>query len=115
MSFSGPRLKTSREDSGGPTTASVTLINPPYSSVDLNFSGNQNVSISVQNNNVLGVMGNLSCNIGFYDTKGYVLPPFGSVSYRYDMFGEVPISWSFTISTISDAANVSLNASWNPF
>lgn len=93
----------------------MILVNPPYSSTDLNFLGNQVVNISINNNNILGVMGTLTCHTGFYGSKAYTLLPRGSKTDRYDIFSSVPISWSFTISTSSDAANVALNASWNPF
>ena len=100
-----------------PTTSSCSLINPPSSSVDWVFEGNQAVWINLQNANVLGVTVTLTCNnYASADSRNFVILPFDTVSdIAYDLFAYVPISWSFTLSTISDAACVNASARWNSF
>ncbi|WP_270488038.1 hypothetical protein [Butyricimonas synergistica] len=113
MSFATPRLKVRSSESGGNwKTYSTSLINPPNSSVELNFSGGQYVQLTLANNNILGVGGTVSCHTTAKDS-GYWLLPMGSTTQEYDMFGYVPIWWRFTISTISDAAVVSITAKTN--
>ena len=114
MSFTTPRLKNRGAESGEVNwkTHSTSLINPPSSSVDLNFNGGQVVNLTLSNNNILGVGGTVSCHTTAKDS-GYWLLPMGSTTQRHDTFDYVPIWWRFTISTISDAAVVSITAKTN--
>lgn len=104
-------------DTRAATSSSCSLVNPPNSEITWRFDGNQVVWVTVENGNVLGVTATLSCDIfATPDTKSWVLLPYGKTDeLKYDIFGNVPIGWRFTLSTISDAALIYGKAHWNPF
>lgn len=97
------------------TTSSCSLVNPPRSFISWNFWGNQLVWVTVKNGNFLGVTATLNCAT-VANTKSWFLLPAGSTGeIRYDIFGNLPISWRFTLSTISDAALIYGQAHWAQF
>ena len=99
------------------TSSSCALVNPPNSEISWRFAGSQIVWVTVENGNVLGVTATLSCDIfATPDIRSWVLLPYGKTDrLRYSIFGDVPIGWRFTLSTISDAALIYGKASWDPF
>jgi len=102
------------------TTSSYSLINPPNSSITWTFAGNQVIWVKVENGNVLGVAVDLTCNNHSPSHQNYkknlILLPKGSTEdMRYNTFGYTPIGWSFSLSTIADAALVYGQAHWDAF
>lgn len=99
------------------TTSTCFLRNPPDSSVDWKFYGNQTVWVSLENGNVLGVTATLGLyNAGKWEYKQYVIAPFYTTEEKaYSIFGNPPIIWNFSISTASDAALITGHARWNSF
>lgn len=113
MSFEPPRLKSSSlENNDEHGSYATSLINPENSSIDFSFNGGQVVNLTLTNSNILGVGGSISCHTIFDGDSSYWLPPMGSTTKRYDMFGTTPIWWRFTVSTISDAAIINIVAKW---
>lgn len=99
------------------TTSTCFLRNPPDSSVDWKFHGNQTVWVSLENGNVLGVTATLGeyC-AGKWQYEHYVIAPFYTTEEKkYSIFGNPPIVWNFSISTASDAALITGHARWDSF
>lgn len=105
------------ENTRATTTSSCSLINPPNSSVDWKFYGNQGVWVYLQNGNALGVTARLGYYFaGEWDFTSYAILPFAKTSEKYySVFGQTPIHWVFELSTVSDAAAIYGYARWNPF
>lgn len=72
---------------------------------DDTISGNfgQAVKLTFKNVNVLGTTINVKDTSPFGETKGIILLPLQSITFTFTRFGEEPMSWSFDISTHSDA------------
>ena len=99
------------EEKGFSTCA---LVNPPHSSVEWRFTGNQTVYITLENGNVLGVIAFLTFDFGgISETKVYELLPFASSQEEpYSNFRAVPVPWCFNLSAVGDAALVYGHARW---
>lgn len=63
--------------------------------------GGQNMTFKVKNINVLGTTLTIESNLG--GTKSLIIPPMITMDYEFTCFGKEPMSWSFDISTNSDA------------
>ncbi len=63
--------------------------------------GGQNMTFKVKNINVLGTTLTIESNLG--GTKFLIIPPMGTKDFEFTCFGSEPMSWSFDISTNSDA------------
>jgi len=94
--------------------ATSALINPPNSSVTFTVGANQNVTLYQRNNNILGVATTVTGEVAddMTSTWSTVILPLSEVSKGYSKFAPVPVGYSWTVSTISDAANVGLRARW---
>lgn len=104
-----------KESTRADTSSTCILRNPPNTSVNWRFGGNQVIWVTVENGNILGVTATLTWE-NFSDTKNWVLLPFQKTDkIRYDVFGHVPIGYRFILSTISDAALLTAQATWDPF
>lgn len=98
------------------TTATCSLINPPNSEIKWVFGGNQVIWVKFSNSNVLNVAVEVVCNTLFDQTDKYIILPLSSTKEKkYSIFGNTPISWKFTVSTLSDAASVVGNARWDAY
>lgn len=100
-----------------PTTSACNLINPPNSSIDWFFYGNQGIWITFKNGNPLGVTLLFTHHFaGKDDTIGYELFPFQTTDEKYySIFGNTPIRWNFTLETFSSAAAIYATARWAPY
>jgi hypothetical protein len=101
------------ETGGGERVSqSTALVNPPNSSITFNVEGSQCTNLKVQNLNVLGVTVRSEVTPPVYDPWSVVLLPGLSSNKDYCRFRTLPVPWGWDISTISDAANVAITASW---
>ncbi len=93
------------------------LTNPPISSTDWNFYGNQGIWVKLENCNVLGVtasLGEYFC--GRWKYNHYIIPPMcETTECYYSIFGETPIPWKFNISTASSVAMITGHARWDSY
>lgn len=93
------------------------LTNPPTSSTDWNFYGNQGIWVKLENCNVLGVaatLGEYFC--GQWKYHHYIIQPFDETTeIYYSTFGDTPILWKFNISTASSVAMINGHAKWNSY
>lgn len=97
-------------------TSTCFLRNPPESSVDWKFYGNQKVWVSLENGNVLGVAATLGEFHTNWQYEHYIIAPFNKTPEQtYSKFSDTPVVWRFSISTASDAALTTGHARWNPF
>jgi len=102
------------EGGGGGQSASASFAYPAQTSGTLSFNGNQVVDYTVKNNNILGVLLTTNSNPNIYPGGWSVaLYPGQSSTKVYSILKNVPIGWVFTVTTGSDAANVSMSATWN--
>jgi hypothetical protein len=104
------------ENGGGTNhTYSTTLLDPPNGSVSINFNGGQLCTITVKNNDVLGVITGVKCNYSnpFNSTWQATLLPLQSASKVYSVFGTVPLGYKFTVSDLDDPCNVGIFLSSN--
>lgn len=110
-------MESSARNTRATTTSACSLINPPNSSVDWKFYGNQGIWVYLQNGNVLGVTARLGYYYaGKWDYTSYTILPLAKTSEKYySVFGQTPIPWVFELSTVSDAAAIYGYARWNPF
>lgn len=98
------------------TTSSCSLINPPNTSVDWKFYGNQGVWIYLKNGNILGVTARLGYYRVYWTFESIVLLPLGQSDEKYySHHGTLPVSWQFELSTASDAAAIYGYAHWDSF
>lgn len=97
-------------------TSTCILSNPPYESTRWVFAGNQIIWVAFTNSGPLGATLTVVCHTLFDKTDNFILLPFKETKeYKYDKFGECPIGWGFTLSTISSAACIGGHARWDPF
>ena len=84
------------------------------SSAQLTSRGGQIMHFKVKNINILGTSIAIQSNLG--GKKQILILPQQTVDLRFDCFGSEPMSWSFDISTESDAFIVTwkLYSSWLP-
>ena len=71
------------------------------SDTNYNKKGGQNMTFKVKNVNVLGTTLTIESNLG--GTKSLIIPPMVTMDFEFTCFGAEPMSWSFDISTNSDA------------
>lgn len=64
-------------------------------------SGGQNMTFKVKNINVLGTTLTMESNLA--GLKSSIIPPMITMDFEFGCFGPEPMSWSFDISTNSDA------------
>lgn len=101
-------------DESAPQSASASFAYPSQNTGVLSFDGNQVVNFKLKNNNILGVLLTATSNPVIYPGGWSVaLLPGQSSTKVYSILKTVPIGWVFTVSTSSDAANVSMTATWN--
>jgi hypothetical protein len=83
-------------------------------SAQLSYQGGQVMHFKVKNVNVLGTTITIDSNLG--GKKSIIILPQQTVDLRFDCFGSEPMSWTFDISTNSDAFIVTwkLYSSWIP-
>lgn len=100
---------------GQPTASSCSLQNPPNDYVYWGFLGNQVIHVELKNANTLIATVALECKtIG--RTFNYILPPFTKFeAQEFSIFGYVPISWEFKLSTASGACMVLGYARWKDY
>jgi len=95
-------------------TYTFALINPPYSSVTMDFSGGQRVLCRAINIHPLGVTLHWRQNYAFHHTIFHgVLFPGCDYLYEDSMFGYIPIGYSYKASTGSSVALVSFEYKTN--
>gem|GEM_PF-4509133 len=95
-------------------TYTFALVNPPYASVTMNFSGGQTVLCKATNANFLGVTLVWSQNYGLYHTVfAGIIFPYLSIIKEDSMFGYTPIGYSYKASTGSSVALVSFEYKTN--
>jgi hypothetical protein len=92
----------------GPITFS--LIAPP-GTARKDFSAGQSISVTITNQNTLGVTMTLQPKYG--TTQAFVLFPFGSSYTSWDVFAQTPVSWYLIASTNASAALVSISIKSN--
>ena len=91
---------------GGTLLGSASLLNPPHSSTNLTFAGGQGTTLALKNNSPTSFV-TITVTPQQGESWSVVIPPLSSAtSPRFTIFGTTPIGWSFTISTVSDAAAV---------
>lgn len=89
---------------------------PTKSEIKWVFGGNQVIWVKFSNSNVLNVAVEVVCNTLFDQTDKYIILPLSSTKEKkYSIFGNTPIGWKFTVSTLSDAASVVGNARWDAY
>ncbi len=71
------------------------------SDTKLNTQGGQIMTFKVKNVNVLGTTLTIESNIG--GTQSQIILPQKTMEFEFSCFGAEPLSWSFDISTNSDA------------
>lgn len=94
---------------------SAVLVNPPNSSATLSIEGNQIVDLTLENSNFLGVLLNVPEPKPFQGNWSVTLLPYGSATKEYSVFGQLPIYWTWTVTTYSDVASVLITATWQSF
>lgn len=74
----------------------------------------QAVRLTFKNVNVLGALLTVRDTTPFGDTRSLILLPQQSVTFTFTRFGQEPMSWSFDVSTLSDAFVVtySVESTW---
>ncbi|NLU94865.1 hypothetical protein [Chitinophaga sp. Ak27] len=93
----------------------AVLINPPESTAYMAVDGNQCTDLTLRNQNVLSVLLSVAEPRPLQPTWDLILLPFASGKKTYCVFAKVPVRWNFTVSTVSSAAHVVLEAAWDPF
>lgn len=91
---------------------STVLVNPPNSSATLSVEGNQITDLTLDNSNFLGVLLNVPEPKPFQGNWSVTLLPFGSATKEYSVFAELPVYWTWTVTTYSDVASVLITATW---
>ncbi len=101
---------------GGVETSAIILRNPPNNNVLWSFQGNQAIDVYYENGNVLGIACVCAVLRPIQKTERLVLLPKGrSKTFRYDIFGQVPISWQISIGTNADVALIYGYAEWDSY
>jgi RHS repeat-associated protein len=92
--------------------------------LDINFNGGQAISLKLTNQNALGVTVRLQNTSHRYTEKNFlgieiehylgkpcsfIMLPLSERNFYYDMFGDTPIGWSFSISSMSNAAFITID------
>lgn len=91
---------------------STVLVNPTNSSTTLSVEGNQITDLTLKNSNFLGILLTVPEPKPFQGNSSVTLLPYGSSTKEYSVFAELPVYWSWTVKTYSDAANVLITATW---
>lgn len=94
---------------------SAILVNPPNTSVTLSVAGNQKTDLTLKNSNLLGVLLRVPAPKPYQGDWNVTLLPFSSATRQHEVFSTLPVYWSWTVSTYSDAANVLITATWPAF
>ena len=98
------------------TQSTAILRNPPNNYVHWEFKGDQSIRVCYENGNVLGVMCIGSVNAPIRAKEHILLlPGKRSDTFRYSIFGPVPIQWMLSIETNADAALIYGYAEWDPY
>jgi len=76
----------------------------------------QIVEIEVKNINILGTTIKIETSFPYYSGNSIILLPQQTHIFRFDNFGNEPMSWIFKISTVSDAfiVNYIVRSTWIP-
>ncbi len=96
--------------------STTILRNPPINYLLWDFKGNQAIDVYYENGNILGVACVCSVLEPIRKSEHIVLLPEGrSKTFRYDIFGQVPIGWRIAIETNADAALIYGYSEWQPY
>lgn len=102
-----------------PSASVCVLKNPPDSSKEWKFYGNQLVRITLQNGNPLPVPAYIGYYLaGSWDFQPvYLFPLETSPVMEYSTFGYTPIPWIFEIRVATDETNALIygTATWDPY
>lgn len=79
------------------------------SDTKMSLQGGQLMTFKVKNTNILGTTLTIESDKG--GTKSLIIPPLMTMDFEFSCFGAEPMSWTFEISTNSDAFIVT----WNLF
>lgn len=98
------------------TQSTAILKNPPNNYINWEFKGNQSIRVNYENGNVLAVMCIGSVNAPVRAKEHILLlPGKRSDTFKYSIFGQVPIQWMLSIETNADAALIYGYAEWEPY
>lgn len=83
--------------------------------MEWSFLADQAIMVYLENNNALGVTVILTEEFaGSSQYEHYLIAPYGVTNgKRYSIFGQTPLTWKFTLSTVSDVAFVRGRARWD--